>query len=207
MSSWLITCKTRKKIVLVGDTLTGKSCLIWAFLNEEYKERVMITPTVVHDYLTEVNVDGKIVALQIWDTGGESDNDKLRFFAYPGADMFFICYAVEIPTSLPSIQEKWLPEISEHCPNVPFFVVANKVDKRSHENYDIRGFNWKRGHIKHGVEGKLMADKVNAAGYFECSAKTGEGVKELFQKALKMILKVDDEDKHFVRREYFCVQQ
>ncbi|RWS27300.1 hypothetical protein B4U80_00107 [Leptotrombidium deliense] len=209
MSSYLITCKIRKKFVLVGDALTGKSCLTYYFLNDEYVDRVMITPTVVNDYLTEVHINEKAVALALWDTGGEAINDDLRQFVYPGVDLFLICFSVDMPSSLHNVAEKWVPHINKYCPEVPFVVVATKMDKKSHDTSEskLMGLNWKRGHVKHGIEGKLMAEKIGAAAYFECSAKVGEGVKEMFHKCVKLVLKEDDTDKHYTRREYCCVQQ
>ena len=39
-------------------------------------------------------------------------------------------------------------------------------------------------------EGRAMADKINAFAYLECSAKSKEGVREVFETATKAALQV-----------------
>lgn len=49
--------------------------------------------------------------LTVCDTAGEDDYNNLRPLSYPDADVFIVCYSVERPESLKSVQEKWIPEV------------------------------------------------------------------------------------------------
>ena len=57
------------KLVLVGDTAVGKSCLVTAYLENVFDENYM--PTVLDVYRGIKNVDGKEVSLEIHDTAGD----------------------------------------------------------------------------------------------------------------------------------------
>ena len=59
-------------------------------------------------YVADIDVDGKDVALALWDTGpGQSDySDRLRQLNYPGAHVILICFAIDSPDSFNNVQEK-----------------------------------------------------------------------------------------------------
>jgi small GTP-binding protein len=59
----------RRKLVIVGDGACGKTCLLFAFTKDEFPDKYI--PTVFENYVSDIEVDGKLVELALWDTAGE----------------------------------------------------------------------------------------------------------------------------------------
>ena len=45
-------------------------------------------------------------------------------------DVFLVCFSVNSYASLQNVQEKWIPEVSHHCPDTPIILVGTKSDLR-----------------------------------------------------------------------------
>ena len=60
----------RRKLVIVGDGACGKTCLLFAFTKDEFPDKYI--PTVFENYVSDIEVDGKLVELALWDTAGET---------------------------------------------------------------------------------------------------------------------------------------
>ena len=50
---------------------------------------------------------------------------RLRPLSYPQTDVFLVCFSVVSPSSFENIKEKWVPEITHHCPKTPFLLVSS----------------------------------------------------------------------------------
>ncbi|TNN64703.1 Rho-related GTP-binding protein RhoA-B [Liparis tanakae] len=105
------------------------------------------------------------VELALWDTAGQEDYDRLRPLSYPDTDVILMCFSIDSPDSLENIPEKWTPEVKHFCPNVPIILEPVKSE-----------------------EGRDMAGRIAAFGYMECSAKTKDGVREVFEMATRAAL-------------------
>lgn len=123
------------------------------------------------------------VELALWDTAGQEDYDRLRPLSYPDTDVILMCFSIDSPDSLENIPEKWSPEVRHFCPNVPVILVGNKKDLRN-DPYTVKS----KIKTVSTEEGKAMAEKINAFGYLECSAKTKDGVREVFEVATRAAL-------------------
>lgn len=116
--------EVRKKLVIVGDGSTGKTCLLMVFSRDKFPE--VYIPTVFETYVADIEVDNKQVELALWDTAGQEDYDRLRPLSYPDTDVILMCYSIDNPDSLVNIREKWTPEVKHFCPSVPIVLVGNK---------------------------------------------------------------------------------
>uniref|UniRef100_A0A8C4XJD1 Uncharacterized protein n=3 Tax=Telluraves TaxID=3073808 RepID=A0A8C4XJD1_FALTI len=172
----------RKKLVIVGDGACGKTCLLIVFSKDQFPE--VYVPTVFENYIADIEVDGKQVELALWDTAGQEDYDRLRPLSYPDTDVILMCFSIDSPDSLENIPEKWTPEVKHFCPNVPIILVGNKKDLRNDEHTRRELAKMKQEPVK-PEEGRDMANRINAFGYLECSAKTKEGVREVFEMATR----------------------
>ncbi|GLH14278.1 Ras-related protein Rab6 [Gryllus bimaculatus] len=182
----------RKKLVIVGDGACGKTCLLIVFSKDQFPE--VYVPTVFENYVADIEVDGKQVELALWDTAGQEDYDRLRPLSYPDTDVILMCFSIDSPDSLENIPEKWTPEVKHFCPNVPIILVGNKKDLRNDPNTIKELGKMKQEPVK-PEEGRAMAEKINAFAYLECSAKSKEGVREVFETATRAALQVKKKKK------------
>lgn len=63
-------------------------------------------PTVFENYVTQVQFDGKLVELALWDTAGQEEYDRLRPLSYPESDVILIVFSIDFPVSLANVQDK-----------------------------------------------------------------------------------------------------
>ena len=165
----------------MGDGACGKTCLFYAFAKDEFPEKFI--PKAFEGFVSDCKVDESIVELALWDTAGQEDYDRLRPLSYPDTDVILMCFSVESHDSLENIQAKWVPEVHHFCPNVPFLLIATKKDLRSDP-----GTKQQLESIVSSEQGRSMAEKVGAWSYLECSSKTREGVREVFDNATRAAL-------------------
>jgi Ras family protein A len=175
----------RKKLVIVGDGTSDKTTLLIVFSKDQFPE--VYVPTVFENYVADIEVDGKQVELALWDTAGQEDYDRLRPLSYPDTDVILMCFSIDSPDSLENIPEKWTPEVRHFCPNVPIILVGNKKDLRNDDATRRELAKMKQEPVKFD-DGRAMAERIGAYAYLECSAKTKEGVREVFETATRAAL-------------------
>ena len=100
-----------------------------------------------------------------------------------------MCFSIDNPESLENIAEKWTPEVKHFCPNVPIILVGNKKDLRNDDDIKQESAKMNQESVK-AEDGRSMAERINACAYLECSAKTKEGVREVFETATRVALQV-----------------
>jgi len=144
-------------------------------------------PTVFENYVTQVQFDGKLVELALWDTAGQEEYDRLRPLSYPESDVILIVFSIDFPVSLANVQDKWYPEVAHFCEGTPLILVATKIDLRQDEQ--TRRMLGAQGQTTvNQDQGGDMAREIGAK-YIECSAKTGAGVQDVFALALRESMK------------------
>lgn len=175
----------RKKLVVVGDGACGKTCLLIVFSKNQFPE--VYVPTVFENYVADIEVDGKLIELALWDTAGQEDYDRLRPLSYPDTNVLLICYSVDAPDSLENVPEKWVPEVKHFCPLVPFLLVGCKVDLRNDPQCieELKKQGQKPVTTAEAVE---QANKIGAVMHVECSARSRDGVKNVFEQAVRAAL-------------------
>ncbi|CRK14260.1 hypothetical protein BN1723_002620 [Verticillium longisporum] len=144
-------------------------------------------PTVFENYVADVEVDGKHVELALWDTAGQEDYDRLRPLSYPDSHVILICFSIDSPDSLDNVQEKWISEVLHFCQGLPIILVGCKKDLR-YDNKTIEELRKTSQKPVSPEEGEEVRKKIGAYKYLECSAKTNEGVREVFEHATRAAL-------------------
>jgi len=123
---------TKIKIVMVGDSCVGKTLMCYIFMHDE-RLIDLILPTTFDNYSTDVRVDNETYYLDIFDTSGVEDMDRLRQLSYPQTDVFLVMFSVVSPSSFENVSEKWIPEVRHHCPNIPIILVGTETYLRNDE--------------------------------------------------------------------------
>ena len=113
---------TKLKLVIVGDGACGKTCFLMVFRNDEFPPDYV--PTVFENYVKELTVDDRNIELELYDTAGQEDYDRLRPLSYPGSDVILVCYSIDSPNSYDNVRERWIPEVEQFCPRVPVVLVG-----------------------------------------------------------------------------------
>jgi len=174
------------KCVVVGDGAVGKTCLLATYSRNEFPSEYV--PTVFDNYETAVMVDGVCYNLNLWDTAGQEEYDKLRFLCYPDSDVFLLCFSLIQPPSFENVEKRWKPELETHCPNTPILLIGTKLDLRDDPN-TIEQLKKERAVPISHEQGLEMAKKITAATYVECSALTQKGLREVFDEATRLVIK------------------
>jgi len=161
------------KLLLVGDSGVGKTCLLLSFVSEEFDADSHSTIGV--DLKVKImNVKGQKIKLTIWDTAGQEQFRTLTSAYYRGAHGVILVYDVTRPQTFQNIRE-WIKEVDIFSTkdNVVKALVGNKIDLNSRE--------------VSREEGAQFAQDHNML-FFESSARTQEGVKQAFEELVLKIL-------------------
>ncbi|XP_043724294.1 rac-like GTP-binding protein ARAC7 isoform X1 [Telopea speciosissima] len=171
------------KCVTVGDGAVGKTCMLICYTSNKFPTDYV--PTVFDNFSANVAVDGNIVNLGLWDTAGQEDYSRLRPLSYRGADIFVLAFSLLSRASYENVLKKWMPELRRFAPNVPIILVGTKLDLR-----DDRGYL--ADHMGSGAitsaQGEELRKQIGAAAYIECSSKTQQNIKAVFDTAIKVVL-------------------
>ncbi|KAJ6021900.1 GTP-binding protein rhoA [Penicillium herquei] len=184
----MASASIRRKLVIVGDGACGKTCLLIVFSKGTFPETYV--PTVFENYVTDVQIDNNNVELALWDTAGQEDYDRLRPLSYPDSHVILICFAIDSPDSLENVQEKWIQEVTHFCHGMPIILVGCKKDLRQDPGtiHALRKMSQSPVTTEQAVN---VARKIGAYKYFECSARSGEGVRGVFEAATRAALTVN----------------
>lgn len=173
------------KCVIVGDGAVGKTCLLISYTTNAFPGEYI--PTVFDNYSANVMVDGRPVNLGLWDTAGQEDYDRLRPLSYPQTDVFLVAFSIISPHSFDNVKSKWWPEIQHHAPGVPIILVGTKSDLRNDQSM-IQQLSAKGMSIIRPEEATQRSEDIGAVKYLECSALTQEGLKTVFDEAIRAAL-------------------
>lgn len=166
------------KIVLVGDTGVGKSCLLMRFADDEFNDRM--TATIGVDFrIRSMQVGGKNTKLQIWDSAGQERFRALTASYYRGAHAVAVVFDLSCYDSIDTVRNTWLDEIDMHCGrDVRKILIGNKSDLVAKRQVTDEHAN--------------TVAKANNMLYVETSAKTSHNVYEAFESIVTDIVKHDD---------------
>lgn len=161
------------KILLIGDCGVGKSCILTRFSDGQFYESYMSTIGVDFKIRT-IEIDGKIVKLQVWDTGGQERFRAITSSFYRGGNAIIIVYDVSNEVSFLNIN-RWIEEIERHTSKKIYkILVGNKCDL-----VDQRKISFDSG--------KEMADNLKID-FIETSALSSENIEKVFLTVTKQII-------------------
>ena len=161
------------KILLLGDTSVGKSCLLLRFCDNSFQEAHLTT--IGLDFrLKNINLkDDRKVKIQIWDTAGEDRFRSITRNYYKGAKGILLIFDVTDKETFTHVRD-WIERIHEESPEgITICLVGNKIDMNE-------------SRVISNEEGKKIADEFKIP-YFETSAKSNIGVEEVFTYLVKEV--------------------
>ena len=130
---------------------------------------------------------GVQISLQQVDTNGADDYAKLRPLCYPGVNVVLLCFSLVDATTFDNITTKWLPEISQHCPDVPIILVGFKADLRfdpqSLQQFIATG---QRVVESDQIKEFMSQNCLDVYAYKECSALQQTNIGETMQLAIDL---------------------
>jgi len=153
------------KLLLIGDSGVGKSCLLLRFSDDTYTDSYISTIGVDFKIRT-IKDNGKIIKLQIWDTAGQERFRTITSSYYRGAHGIIVVYDCTDLESFNNVKQ-WLEEIDRYaCENVNKLLVGNKCDLTSKKVVNYQN-------------AKEFADGLGIP-FLETSAKNSTNVEQAF---------------------------
>ena len=161
------------KIILIGDSFVGKTCLSKKAVQGIFEENY--TPTISFEFLTfYTKIEESIIKLQIWDTCGQEVYRSLISSFYHNSSLAILVYAIDNINSFENL-ETWINELKTvGNPDINIFLIGNKVDLED-----------KRKITKEMSE--EFCKNHNISFFLETSAKTGFNVQNVFIEAVKIL--------------------
>eukprot|EP00301_Raphidiophrys_heterophryoidea_P016413 c25984_g1_i1.p1 GENE.c25984_g1_i1~~c25984_g1_i1.p1 ORF type:complete len:207 (+),score=38.96 c25984_g1_i1:78-698(+) len=165
---------TTIKLLLIGDSGVGKSCLLLRFSDNSFTPS-FITTIGIDFKIRTIDLDGKRIKLQIWDTAGQERFRTITTAYYRGAMGILLLYDVTNEESFQNVRS-WMKNIQENAADaVNKILVGNKCDLADKRKVDF-------------AKGKALADEYGIP-FFETSAKSNLNVEEAFIQITKDIMK------------------
>ena len=170
-----ITCK----VVLVGESGVGKTCIIQRYINNSYNENTESTQASTYSYKTVEYKDfNKSISFDIWDTAGQELYRAVAKNFYINASIGILVYDIKRKESFEAIKNYWFEELkSSGEDNMIFGVAGNKCDLFQQEQVTEE-------------EGKKFAKSIGAV-FHLTSCKESIGIDELFEECGKKYLEMN----------------
>ena len=163
----------KMKILLIGESKVGKTCLINSYVIRSFNINQL--STVGLDFRTKkLDIQGKQIILNIYDTAGQERFRNLSTGYMKSADGFLVCFDLTSESTLENVTY-WINSIKNTArKNASMLIIGNKSDLNEDREVTTE-------------QGKEFAAK-NGINYLETSSKMHIGVDEAFETLVKKIL-------------------
>ncbi|XP_069841306.1 ras-related protein Rab-17 isoform X1 [Dendropsophus ebraccatus] len=182
------------KLVLLGSSEVGKSSLVIRYVRDVFRETLSTTGCAFFSH--RAYVQGRSINLEIWDTAGQERFQSLCHIYYRGANAALLVYDITSKETL-SRAQFWLQELQKYALNGDMVIalVGNKSDLQDYRTVPS--------------EDAQAFAKMNQLLFMETSAKTGNGVKEIFDKVASELLTLEQQnkDKQLRRNFHFTLEE
>ncbi len=161
------------KTVLIGEGGVGKTSITLRYTENRFDEDMKITIG-VNLATKKVELEGGGATLMLWDLGGQPRFRDVVSEYFKGSRMALAVYDVTRYFTLERLKD-WIDKLKENVSGCELIFVGNKIDERDPET---------------GISldtGREFASRYNAP-CVEVSAKTGEGIEELFQVVTRSLI-------------------
>jgi len=153
------------KILMIGDSGVGKSCLLLRFSDNQFTSS-FITTIGIDFKVKTMEIDGKRVKMILWDTAGQERFRTISNAYYRGSDGVLLVYDVTDEHSFMNIRS-WMNNIEQHAnDSILRVIIGNKCDMAEDR-------------VIPTDRGKQIADEYNVP-FYETSAKTNINVQKVF---------------------------
>jgi small GTP-binding protein len=162
------------KIITTGDGGVGKTTLLRRCIEGKFSEDTKMTIG-VEFFLKELNIDGRLIAVQLWDFGGQ---ERFRFLLKSyvlGAKGAFLMFDLTRPSTLNNLEE-WVNICRTTNPKLPILFLGTKVDL-----VDLSG-------VPNEYVDELK-EKFKLFDFLKISSKTGENIDLAFELLTREVLK------------------
>ena len=158
--------KIQCKVILVGDSGVGKTCIINRYLKRSTSE---VTATLSTSWYTKYEkIKNYELAFQIWDTVGQEQYRSLNTLFFKDAHICLLVFDITRKESFNNIKNYWYESIITNGPEgIVFGIAGNKNDLSEYEKVDRN-------------EVKEFCEEINAV-FKYTSAKNNICIDELFK--------------------------
>lgn len=159
------------KILLIGDSGVGKSCLLVRFVEDKFSPS-FITTIGIDFKIKTVDINGKKIKLQLWDTAGQERFRTITTAYYRGAMGIILVYDVTDERTFANVKQ-WFKTVNDHAnDDAQLLLVGNKSDM------DTRLVSFEQG--------ESLAKELGIP-FVESSAKDDTNVNEIFFTLARLI--------------------
>jgi small GTP-binding protein len=161
------------KGILIGEAGVGKSCILHRIITNEFREDYDVTIGAEFSSIF-AKIKDKTIKIQVWDTAGQENFRSMIRVFYKGSHAAFLVYDITKKETFERLEE-WITDIRENAlPEVKVMLVGNMKDQEESRQVSTE-------------MATELCQRLQLTGFHETSAKSGEGIKEIFKDIAKSL--------------------